>query len=126
MKEKIVATNLDDNQAIRVEHLFAIYNENDENQVVSLCDNNLILEKNKIHFIIGNSGCGKSTLVNHFNGLIKAKYGNVYVQNNSKIGNDYFIDDLFIATIDHKTIPNFHLEISENMAVCAFNNKCPK
>lgn len=126
MKQKIITNNLEDNQAIKVEHLFAIYNENDDNQVVSLCDNNLTLEKNKIHFIIGNSGCGKSTLVNHFNGLIKAKYGNVYVQNNSQIGNNYFIDKLFIGVIDHKTIPNFNLELSNNNVICAFNNLCPK
>ncbi len=126
MKEKVINTDLDKNQAIKVEHLFAIYNENNENQVVSLCDNNLVLEKNKIHFIIGNSGCGKSTLVNHFNGLLKAKYGNVYVQNKFKVGNDYYIDKLFIASIDHKTIPNFNLEISNNMVICAFNNRCPK
>lgn len=126
MKQKIITNNLENNEAIKVEHLFAIYNENDDNQVVSLCDNNLTLEKNKIHFIIGNSGCGKSTLVNHFNGLIKAKYGNVHVQNNEQIGNNYFIDKLFIGVIEHKTIPNFNLELSNNTVVCAFNNKCPK
>lgn len=126
MKQEIITNKLNDNEAIKVEHLFSIYNENDDNQVVSLCDNNLTLEKNKIHFIIGNSGCGKSTLVNHFNGLIKAKYGNVYVQNNPQIGNDYFIDKLFIGVINHKTIPNFNLQLSNNMIVCAFNNMCPK
>ena len=45
MKQKIITNNLENNEAIKVEHLFAIYNENDDNQVVSLCDNNLTLEK---------------------------------------------------------------------------------
>ena len=91
------------NIAIKVEHLFSIYNEGMESQNVSLCDNNVQFEKNKIHYVIGNSGSGKSTLINHFNGLLHSKYGNVFVQNNYKIGNDLFINDLLINIIDEKS-----------------------
>ena len=97
MSNKKIIFN-DNNIAINIEHLFSIYNEGMENQIVSLCDNNVKFEKNKIHYIIGNSGSGKSTLVNHFNGLLHSKYGNVYVQNNYKIGNDLFINDLLIGS----------------------------
>ena len=50
-----------------------------------LSDINLSIEDKEFCVLVGASGCGKSTLVNHFNGLIKAKYGNVHVQNNEQI-----------------------------------------
>lgn len=113
MSNKKIIFN-DNNIAINIEHLFSIYNEGMENQIVSLCDNNVKFEKNKIHYIIGNSGSGKSTLVNHFNGLLHSKYGNVYVQNNYKIGNDLFINDLLIGVVDEKsTNINKYLKINK-------------
>lgn len=113
MSNKKIIFN-DNNIAINIEHLFSIYNEGMENQIVSLCDNNVKFEKNKIHYIIGNSGSGKSTLVNHFNGLLHSKYGNVYVQNNYKIGNDLFINDLLIGVVDEKsTNINKYLRINK-------------
>lgn len=119
------------NVALKVEHLFYVYNEGTENQVVSLCDCNINLEKNKIHYIIGSSGCGKSTLVNHFNGLLRSKYGNVYVENNYKIGNDLFLNDLLIGILDinksdPKTIFINHNFKHKNGYYVAFNQKYPK
>lgn len=136
MKKQKINSNLqvfnDPNIAIKVEHLFCVYNENDENAQVSLCDNNVEFEKNKIHFVIGNSGSGKSTLVNHFNGLLKSNYGNIYVQNNYKIGRDLFIQDLLIGVLDisknelnnHFILPN--KKIDSSTFVVAFNHKLPK
>lgn len=118
--------------AIKIEHLFCVYNEGNENQLVSLCDNNLELEKNKIHFIIGSSGCGKSTLVNHFNGLLKSRYGNVLVDNNHKIGNDFFLNDYLIGVLkkNQNDFENFfhkqHLYSNQFGYYAAFRQKLPK
>lgn len=119
------------NVALKVEHLFCVYNEGTENQIVSLCDCNFALEKNKIHYIIGSSGCGKSTLVNHFNGLLRSKYGNVLVENNYKIGNDLFINDLLIGVLDHNNEDLKQHFLSTNLRhtnvyYVAFNSKYPK
>lgn len=118
------------NVAIKVEHLFSVYNENSENQIVSLCNNNVTFEKNKIHFIIGSSGCGKSTLVNHFNGLLKSNYGNIYVQNNYKIGHDLFLHDLLVGVLDHEktNIKNIFKinNLSNQTFIVAFQHKLPK
>lgn len=119
------------NVALKAEHLFCVYNEGTENQVVSLCDCNLTLEKNKIHYIIGSSGCGKSTLVNHFNGLLRSKYGNIFVKNNYKIGNDLFINDLLIGVLDSTKDDLKHHFINPNLKhhngyYVAFNNKYVK
>lgn len=43
-------------------------------------------EKGKIYGIIGNSGVGKTTLVSHFNGLVKSRYGNIYIKDLSILG----------------------------------------
>lgn len=118
------------NVAIKVEHLFSVYNENSENQVVSLCDNNVSFEKNKIHFVIGSSGCGKSTLINHFNGLLKSNYGNVYVQNNYRIGHDLFLQDLLVGVLNTNKIDlkkTFKIAELENQSfIVAFQHKLPK
>lgn len=119
------------NVALKAEHLFCVYNEGTENQVVSLCDCNLSLEKNKIHYIIGSSGCGKSTLVNHFNGLLRSKYGNIFVQNNYKIGNDLFLNDLLVGVLDpsKEDLKQHFLNLNlkhKNGFYVAFNNKYAK
>lgn len=131
MKAKKVSqlTFNDPQVAIKVEHLFCVYNEDTENQIVSLCDNNLELQKNKIHFIIGSSGCGKSTLVNHFNGLTKSRYGNVLVQNNCKIGQDFFIQNLLLGVLktdNLETYLNISKFTNKTGYYVAFNNKLPK
>lgn len=89
----------EDGVAIKVEHLYGVYNENKENQFVSLCDINYTFKKHKIYCIIGNSGSGKSTLVTHFNGLLKSRYGNILVQNNYPIGRNFFLNDYLLGII---------------------------
>ena len=95
-----------ENVALEVEHLFGVYNENKESQYISLTDINFSFQKNKIYFIIGNSGSGKSTLVTHFNGLLKSKYGNIFVQNNYPIGKSLFIQDWLLGVINPNDIAN--------------------
>ena len=76
---------LDQQSAIFLDHLRIVFNEktNEEHEV--LLPTTLNLEKNKIYFIIGDSGVGKTTLVTHFNGLLKSKYGNIFLLNDCKI-----------------------------------------
>lgn len=64
---------------LRVKNLTCKFNEKQEGEFIAINDFSYDFKKNKIYFIIGNSGSGKSTLVTHFNGLLKSKKGNIYV-----------------------------------------------
>ena len=115
--------------AISLKHLYGIYNLNKENQHVSVSNVNFNFETNKIYFLIGNSGSGKSTLVNHFNGLLKSRFGNVVVNNKIKIGNNWFIDDYSIGILDKSTI-NQHFKFkyskSNKSFIFVLNSRYPK
>ena len=76
---------LDQQIAIFLDNLRIVFNEktNEEHEV--LLPTTLSLEKNKVYFIVGDSGVGKTTLVTHFNGLLKSKYGNIFLLNDCKI-----------------------------------------
>lgn len=102
---KLIPSVIDDSLAIKVDHLFGVYNEGKENQFVSLCDINYSFEKNKIYCIIGNSGSGKSTLVTHFNGLLKSRYGDVQIEDNEKIGAGLYLQDYFLGLINENSMP---------------------
>lgn len=75
-----------DKYAIYVDHLTIYYEQNTQNETLVLTDINQKFEKGKIYFIIGDSGAGKTTLVTHFNGLLKSKYGNIFVEHSKIIG----------------------------------------
>lgn len=86
--------------AISLKHLYGIYNLNKNNQHVSISNINFNFESNKIYFLIGNSGSGKSSLVNHFNGLLKSRFGNVVINNKFKIGSNWYINNYLIGILD--------------------------
>ena len=67
--------------ALKIDHLKIVFEETTQYETVILKDVNLTFQKNKIYFIVGDSGSGKTTLVTHFNGLLKSKYGNLFVSN---------------------------------------------
>lgn len=119
--------------AISIKHLYGIYNLNKENQHVSVSNASFNFESNKIYFLIGNSGSGKSSLVNHFNGLLKSRYGNVIINNKYKIGSNWFINDYSIGILDKSTIKRCksikkHKDIINNKNSFLFvtNSKYPK
>ena len=76
---------LDQRTAIFLDHLRIVFNEKTNEEHEALLPTSISLEKNKVYFIIGDSGTGKTTLVTHFNGLLKSKYGNIFLLNGCKI-----------------------------------------
>lgn len=78
MKNKIINPNLNTNKVITCDHLKIVFGKK-KNNFTLIEDFNYQFEKGKIYFIIGNSGVGKTSLISHFNGLIKSKYGNIFV-----------------------------------------------
>lgn len=118
-----------DKIAISVKNLYGIYNLNKERQNVSISNVSFDFESNKIYFLVGNSGSGKSTLVNHFNGLLKSRFGNIVINNQFKIGTDWFIDNYSIGILDKKTIDSKILNKinkSKNSHLFVVNSKYPK
>ena len=67
--------------ALKIDHLKIVFEEKTQYETLILKDVNLTFQKNKIYFSVGDSGSGKTTLVTHFNGLLKSKYGNLFVSN---------------------------------------------
>ena len=76
---------LDKNLAIKLDNLKIVFESKTQNEIVVLEPTNISLKKNKIYFIIGDSGVGKTTLITHFNGLLKSKFGNIFLLNDCKI-----------------------------------------
>ncbi len=50
-----------------------------KNESILLHNFNYSFKRNKIYALVGNSGVGKTTLAYHLNGLLKSKYGNIYI-----------------------------------------------
>ncbi|MDR0739353.1 MAG: ATP-binding cassette domain-containing protein [Mycoplasmataceae bacterium] len=86
MKTQVI--NIDSPYAITADNLKIVFDEHTENELVVLNDFSFKFQKNKIYFIVGNSGSGKTTLISHFNGLLKSKYGNLTVGNQTILGKD--------------------------------------
>ena len=76
---------LDQQTAIFLDKLRIVFNEKTKEELEVLTPTTINFERNKIYFIIGDSGVGKTTLVTHFNGLLKSKYGNIFLLNGCKI-----------------------------------------
>ncbi|GAB1476263.1 energy-coupling factor transporter ATPase [Bacillota bacterium] len=64
---------------IQVKNLNHIYSEGMPYQTVALEDISFEIEDGSFVGIIGHTGSGKSTLIQHLNGLLKAKSGNIII-----------------------------------------------
>ncbi len=65
--------------SIKVENLTHIYNEGLPHESVAVQDVSFSVGDGQIAGIIGHTGSGKSTMVQHLNGLVKPKSGNIYI-----------------------------------------------
>lgn len=65
--------------SIKLENVFYTYQPGTPFENRALTDISLEIQKGSFVGIIGHTGCGKSTLLQHFNGLLLAEQGNVYV-----------------------------------------------
>lgn len=64
---------------IKTENLTYVYGEGTPFRKVAVDDVNLEIDEGEMVGVIGHTGSGKSTLIQHFNGLLKATSGNVYI-----------------------------------------------
>ena len=64
---------------VEAEHLSAIFQEGTAMESFALKDLSMKIRRGSLTAVIGHTGSGKSTLVQHLNGLIKAKSGEIFV-----------------------------------------------
>ena len=64
---------------VEVDHLSAIFQEGTAMESFALKDLSMKIRRGSLTAVIGHTGSGKSTLVQHLNGLIKAKSGEIFV-----------------------------------------------
>ena len=64
---------------MEVDHLSAIFQEGTAMESFALKDLSMKIRRGSLTAVIGHTGSGKSTLVQHLNGLIKAKSGEIFV-----------------------------------------------
>ena len=64
---------------VEAEHLSAIFQEGTAMESFALKDLSMKIQRGSLTAVIGHTGSGKSTLVQHLNGLIKAKSGEIFV-----------------------------------------------
>ena len=64
---------------VEAEHLSAIFQEGTAMESFALKDLSVKIRRGSLTAVIGHTGSGKSTLVQHLNGLIKAKSGEIFV-----------------------------------------------
>ena len=64
---------------VEVNHLSAIFQEGTAMESFALKDLSMKIWRGSLTAVIGHTGSGKSTLVQHLNGLIKAKSGEIFV-----------------------------------------------
>ena len=64
---------------VEVNHLSAIFQEGTAMESFALKDLSMKIRRGSLTAVIGHTGSGKSTLVQHLNGLIKAKLGEIFV-----------------------------------------------
>ena len=64
---------------VEVDHLSAIFQEGTAMESFALKDLSMKIRRGSLTAVIGHTGSGKSTLVQHLNGLIKAKSGEISV-----------------------------------------------
>ena len=64
---------------VEVDHLSAIFQEGTAMESFALKDLSVKIRRGSLTAVIGHTGSGKSTLVQHLNGLIKTKSGEIFV-----------------------------------------------
>lgn len=64
---------------IKIENLNHIYSAGSPFEIKALDDVNLEIGEGEFVGLIGHTGSGKSTLIQHFNGLLKATSGKIYI-----------------------------------------------
>ena len=64
---------------VEAEHLSAIFQKGTAMESYALKDLSVKIRRGSLTAVIGHTGSGKSTLVQHLNGLIKAKSGEIFV-----------------------------------------------
>lgn len=69
----------EDDYIVEAEHLSAIFQEGTAMESYALKDLSVKIRRGSLTAVIGHTGSGKSTLVQHLNGLIKAKSGEIFV-----------------------------------------------
>ena len=79
---------------IQVKNLTHIYSEGMPYETVALTDISFEIEKGEFIGIIGHTGSGKSTLIQHLNGLIKPKSGNILIDGVDIAGKDVKMRDI--------------------------------
>jgi energy-coupling factor transport system ATP-binding protein len=75
--------------AIILDHVNYCYSEGTAYKIQALKDINLKIEKGEFIGIIGHTGSGKSTLIQHFNGLLRATSGHIYMNGEDIYDEDY-------------------------------------
>ena len=68
-----------DDYIVEAAHLSAIFQEGTAMESFALKDLSMKIRRGSLTAVIGHTGSGKSTLVQHLNGLIKAKSGEIFV-----------------------------------------------
>ena len=68
-----------DDYIVEVNHLSAIFQEGTAMESFAIKDLSMKIRRGSLTAVIGHTGSGKSTLVQHLNGLIKAKSGEITV-----------------------------------------------
>lgn len=74
---------------INFKNVSFIYGENTPFEKKALKNINLTIKKGEIVGIIGQTGSGKSTLIQHFNGLLKPTFGDVFIDNKNTKDKDF-------------------------------------
>ncbi|NFB29691.1 energy-coupling factor transporter ATPase [Clostridium botulinum] len=67
--------------SIKIENLTHVYMEGTPFEKKAIDNINIIIENGEFVALIGHTGSGKSTLIQHINGLLKPKSGNIIIDN---------------------------------------------
>lgn len=73
---------------IKTENLTYIYGEKTPFEHIAVENVNIDIEEGEFVGIIGHTGSGKSTLIQHFNGLLKATSGKIFIDNEELLWED--------------------------------------
>lgn len=73
---------------IKTENLTYIYGEKTPFEHIAVENVNIDIEEGEFVGVIGHTGSGKSTLIQHFNGLLKAASGRIFIDNEELLWED--------------------------------------
>lgn len=79
--------------SVRVENVTHIYNQDMPYETIALDKVNVEIKDGEFVGVIGHTGSGKSTLIQHLNGLLKPKSGNIFI-------NDVNITDKKVKVVE--------------------------